>query len=66
MDLKEVYTLMGLHFGDGYNMEIFWYKHILIIIRFIFLQVDYDGVSSQFGHSGVALIVQVLNTKLSI
>ena len=63
MDLEEVYTLVGHHFGNGCNTDIFLAKLVLIILSFVFVQVVSDGFIYNFRHSIVPLILQVLEHK---
>ena len=42
MSLEEFYTPVCRYFGDGCNMEIIWAKHVLFIIRYIFVDVLSD------------------------
>ena len=65
LDLEEVYTPVGCHFGDGCNTEIFWAKHILLILRYVFGEVVYDVSSYHCGKSIIPLRVQALK-KMAI
>ena len=63
MAIEEVHTLVDYYFGDGCNMEIFWAKLILLVIRYIFGQAISDGDSYQFGHYNIPLRFQVMKHK---
>ena len=63
MPIKEVYTPVGRHFGDGFNMERFLDKHIIFIIGYIFGEVASYGYIYHCEKSTVSLIVQLLKLK---
>ena len=64
MVLKEVNTLVGHHFGDGFNTEIFWAKRIILRFRYVFGEVVYDGSSYHSGIYIFPLRVQILKHKI--
>ena len=65
MATKEVYTPVGHHFGDGFNMERFKTKRIIFIIMYVFGEMASDRFSYHHGKSIVPLRVQVLKQKTS-
>ena len=54
---------MGLHFSYLCNVDISWAKHVLLVISYVFGQVNSDDISYLFVHSTFPLIVQVFKHK---
>ena len=63
MALKEVYTPVVRHFSDGCNTEIFWAKHTLLIISYVFGEGPSYGFSCHYGKSVYPLRVKLLKHK---